>query len=171
MPAKFLVRCMWPDVRASEATRCCYCKLRESGGVDQIVEIALPPEELIAAVGNERAFLEVQARRSVRSFRDCSLVKPTTARVSFFRRGSSHSSLIALEQTASSSKSYRPPVCRWQNESTLSVASSKLDQKAFVSFTRTARSSRHLSRRARRAACSRGQKCNGSWSSRILLMQ
>jgi len=87
VPAKFLVRCMWPDVRASEAPRCCYCKLRESGGVDQIVEIALPPEELVAAVGNERAFLEVQARRSVRSFRDCSLVKLIDGQNLYFQTG------------------------------------------------------------------------------------
>src|SRR5579862_3757568 len=87
VPAKFLVRCMWPDVRASEATRCCYCKLRESGGVDQIVEIALPPEELVAAVGNERAFLEVQARRSVRAFPDCSLVKLIDGQNLYFQTG------------------------------------------------------------------------------------
>ena len=87
VPAKFLVRCMWPDVRASEAPRCCYCKLRESGGVDQIVQLALPPEELVAAVGNERTFLEVQARRSVRSFRDCSQVKLVEGQNLHFQTG------------------------------------------------------------------------------------
>jgi DNA repair photolyase len=87
VPAKFLVRCMWPDVRASEAPRCCYCKLRENGGVDQIVDVALPPEDLVTAVGNERAFLETQARRSVRCFRDCSLVKLIDGQNLYFQTG------------------------------------------------------------------------------------
>ncbi len=75
VPAKFSVRCIWPDIAASEAPRCAYCRLREKPGAALTIDVSLPPEELVAAVGNERAFLEVQARRSVRCHRDCSEVK------------------------------------------------------------------------------------------------
>ena len=87
VPAKFVARCIWPDVGASEAVRCRYCRLRENAGADLTVDVALPLEELVAAVGNERAFLEVQARRSVRCHRDCSQVEVVESRDIFFQTG------------------------------------------------------------------------------------
>ena len=87
VPAKFLVRCIWPDVGASEAVRCQHCRLRENAGADLVVDVAVPLEELVQAVGNERAFLEVQARRSVRCHRDCSQVEVVESRNMFFQTG------------------------------------------------------------------------------------
>ena len=87
VPTRFLVRCMWPDVAASEAVRCQYCRLRENTGADFTVDVTLPPEELVAAVGNERGFLDEQARRSVRCLRDCSQVKVLESQDIFFQTG------------------------------------------------------------------------------------
>lgn len=87
VPGKFAVRCIWPDVGASEAPRCQYCRLRENGGADLTVDIALPPEELVPAVGSERAFLDEQARRAVRCHRDCSQVRVLESQDIFFQTG------------------------------------------------------------------------------------
>lgn len=75
VPVRFRVHCDWSDVRNGDALRCRFCRIRGNGGADEIVDLELPLEELAEAAGNERGFVETQARRRVRCFRECSSIE------------------------------------------------------------------------------------------------